>query len=566
MNTKVRNMNTKLLQSEVTKASLQMRAFWVVFFFLFTTIVAAQKVEAVVDSADIKIGEEIKLSLMVETDTTAKVVFPEGNNLFLPLELLEAYDADTVKQDATYSLIKKYGITQYDSGTYYIPKQKILINDKPFFTDSIRVAVADVVVDTLKQKMFDIKKITAVDKGSGTWWIYLLIVVGLIAIFGAYFYFFVLQLKEKKKKKKKAEIPPYDRALLQLNELDKSKLLLNSEYKDYYSELTNIVRQYIEEEVRIDALESTTAELIRKIEAQKDAGYLDLKDETIKNLKNVLQTADLVKFAKSKPDDSVVKADRNLVENIVVETKEAIPEISEEELRKDEEYQLRLLEEQRKKQRFRNTVIGVVAMIIAFGGLIGYATLQYVKENTYVGHSMGDLLEDEWVTSRYGTSDFTISTPQVLKRMTPIKAKDTVPLPSETDLYSYQSHLAPFSIDLEVITFKQKPEITLDDIAKKILKKFEEEGATKLIVKYDEYESPTGIKGLKMYGSGIFVDNLSPFSSTQEREYETYIFEEGRGVQTLTMMYAEDDEDGKTLVDRILNSIALIEETNNNDR
>jgi len=559
-----KSIYTKSQPSSAPKACSAMRVCWVVFFFLFTAIGFAQKVEAVVDSTDIKIGEEIKLSIMVEADTTATVVFPEGNNMFLPLELLEAYDADTVQQDAKYSLIKKYGVTQFDSGTYYIPKQKILINDKPFFTDSIRVAVADVAVDTLKQPLFDIKKITAVEKGSGTWWIYLLIILGLIAIFGAYFYYFVFQLKEKKAKKKKAEIPAYDRALLQLNELDKSKLLLNSEYKDYYSELTNIVRQYIEEEVRIDALESTTAELIRKIEAQKDAGYLDLKDETIKNLKNVLQTADLVKFAKSKPDDNVVKADRNLVENIVVETKEAIPEISEEELRKDEEYQLRLLEEQRKKRRFRNTVIGVVGMIIAFGGLIGYATLEYVKENTYVGHSMGDLLEDEWVTSRYGTSDFTIATPQVLKRMTPIKLKDSAGATTETDLYSYQSHLAPFSIDLTVTTFLQKPDITLDDIAEDILKKFEAEGAEKLIVKYDEYESPTGIEGLKMHGSGIFVDNLSPFSSTQEREYETYIFEEGRGIQILTMMYAEDDEDGKTLVDRILSSITLIEM--NNDR
>jgi hypothetical protein len=561
MNIEVRNMNIKLQQSKVTKAFSGMHTLWGVVCMLFCTLSFAQKVEAVADSTNIKIGEEIKFSLMVEVDTAAMVVFPEGNNIFAPLELLEAYKTDTVRKDAKYSLIKKYGLTQFDSGKYYIPKQIVLINKKPFITDSIPVTVANVVVDTLTQPMFDIKKITAVDKGSGTWWIYVLIVLGLMALFAAYFYFFVFQLKEKKKKKKKAEIPPYDRALLQLKELDNSTLLLKSEYKSYYSELTNIVRQYIEEEVRIDALESTTAELITKIEAQKDAGYLDLKDDTIKNLKNVLQTADLVKFAKSKPDDSVVKADRNLVEHIVVETKEAIPEISEEELKKDEEYQLRLLEEQRKKQRFRNTVIGVVAMIIAFGGLIGYATLQYVKENTYIGHSMGDLLEDEWFTNRYGAAGFTISTPQVLKRITPLKTNDSISkLPAYTDVFMYQSHLAPFSIAFGVTTFTEKPEITLDDIAEQILKKFEEDGATELIVKYDEYESPTGIEGLKMFGSGTFVDEESPFGGTQDRAYESYIFEEGRGIQILTMLYAEDDEDGKTLVDRILSSITLLEE------
>ena len=227
MNNEVRSMNKKLQRSKVGKVLLKIHAFWMVFFLLFTAQSFAQKVEAVVDSTQIKIGEEIKLSIMVEADTAATVVFPEGNNIFTPLELLEAYEADTVKQNAKYSLIKKYGVTQYDSGTYFIPKQKILINNKPYFTDSIRIAVANVVVDTLKQKMFDIKKITSVEKASSTWWIYALIILGLLTLFGAYFYFFVFQLKAKNKKKKKAEIPPYDRALLQLNELDKSKLLIN---------------------------------------------------------------------------------------------------------------------------------------------------------------------------------------------------------------------------------------------------------------------------------------------------------------------------------------------------
>jgi hypothetical protein len=528
--------------------------------FLLSLNMHAQKVAVVVDSTQIKIGEEIKLSILVEADSMASIVFPEGDNLFAPLELLESYKADTLKKGAKYSLIKKYGLTQFDSGVYFIPKQKILINEKPFFTDSIRIAVADVAVDTLKQKMFEIKPLVSVPKGSSNWWKYLLIILGLLAVFGAYFYYFVFQLKAKKKKKKDAEIPPYDRALLQLNALDNSKFLLKSEYKDYYSELTNIVRQYIEEEVRIDALESTTEELIRKIEAQKDAGYLDLKDETIKNLKNVLQTADLVKFAKSKPDDAVVQADRNLVEHIVVETKEAIPEISEEELRKDAAYKLRLLEEQRKKQRFRNAVIGIVAMIVVFGGLIGYATLSYVKENTYIGHSMSDLIDSDWVPSEYGASGFTISTPKVLKRITPIKAPDSILQKFDSQMFQYNSYLAPFTINLETVTFKEKTDITADKISEKILRQMEETGAKDIVVKYDEYESPLGIKGLKMYGSATFNDLENPLGTSQKRAYDVYIFQEGAGIQVLRFVYTEKDEEAEKVLDRVMNSIAQIEE------
>ncbi|WP_156168845.1 hypothetical protein [Kordia jejudonensis] len=553
-------MNRNWQPSNGKSAFTRMCGFWIVFFFLFSTYSFAQKVTAVVDSTAIKIGEEIKLSISVEADSTASVVFPQEKNLFLPLELLEAYNVDTLKKDAKYNLTRMYGLTQFDSGKYFIPKQKILINEKPYFTDSIRIAVADVPVDTLKQKMFEIKPLVSVEKGSSNWWKWFLVILVLVAAFGAYFYFFVFQLKAKKKKKKKKEIPPYDRALLQLNELDNSTLLLKSEYKDYYSELTNIVRQYIEEEVHIDALESTTEELIRKIEAQKQAGYLDLKDETIKNLKNVLQTADLVKFAKSKPDDAVVKADRNLVEYIVVETKEAIPEISEEERIKDEAYKLRLIEEQRKKTRFRNAAIGIVAMIIVFGGLIGYATLSYVKENTYIGHSITDLVDGEWVPSEYGVSGFTISTPKVLKRISPIKKSDSIKSPVNSEIFQYQSYLAPFAITLETLTFTEKIEITADQITEQILKQYEQAGTTDIVVKYDEYESPRGIKGLKMYGSATFNDVQNPLGTTQRRAYEVYIFEEGIGVQILRMMYAENDEEGKKIVDRILNSITQIEE------
>ncbi len=560
MNTELRMINYKLQKRNTLFSIAKLKARFLVCVVLFSLSSQAQKVTAVVDSTHIKIGEEIKLSISVEADSTASVVFPEGDTLFIPLELLESYKADTLKKDGTYNLIKKYGLTQFDSGVYFIPKQKILINEKPFFTDSIRIAVADVAVDTLKQKMYEIKSLVSVPKGNSNWWKYLLLILGLLAAFGVYFYYFVFQLKAKKEKKKKTAIPPYDRALLQLNELDNSTFLLKSEYKDYYSELTNIVRQYIEEEVRIDALESTTEELIQKIVAQKKAGYLDLKEETIRNLKNVLQTADLVKFAKSKPDDAVVQADRNLVEHIVVETKEAIPEISEEELRKDEEYKLRLLEEQRKKRRFRNAAIGIVAMIIVFGGLIGYATLSYIKENTYIGHSMGDLMDSEWVTSEYGASGFTISTPKVLKRISPIKAPDSIASQFNAQMFQYNSYLASFTINLETVTFKEKTDITADKISEKILRQMEEAGTKNIIVKYDEYESPRGIKGLKMYGSATFNDVENPLGTSQKRAYDVYIFQEGVGIQILRFAYAENDEEAEKVLDRVMNSLVQIEE------
>jgi flagellar basal body-associated protein FliL len=80
-----------------------------------------------------------------------------------------------------------------------IPSIKIFINSKPYLTDSISVEVANVAVDTLKQKMYDIKDIVL--KGSiGDWWKYLLIMV-LIGI-GIVVYWFVKRQQKKKLKKR----------------------------------------------------------------------------------------------------------------------------------------------------------------------------------------------------------------------------------------------------------------------------------------------------------------------------------------------------------------------------
>ena len=72
--------------------------------------------------------------------------------------------------------------------------------------------------------------------------------------------------------------------------------------KDYYSELTFIIRKYLDEKVYDRALESTTDELISRLSLLKEANQVDISKEDIKNLESILKRADLVKFAKSAPD------------------------------------------------------------------------------------------------------------------------------------------------------------------------------------------------------------------------------------------------------------------------
>src|SRR3970040_868776 len=126
-------------------------------------------------------------------------------------------------------------------------------NIKPFLSDSIKVEVANVQVDTLKQKMYDIKDIVPVQDGIGDWWKYLLgllLLAGLGALGYSYF-------KKRQKEKIEEEIykTPIEKATNLLNNLEKKELWQHGEVKAYYSELTDIVRNYIEEAIEIPAME-----------------------------------------------------------------------------------------------------------------------------------------------------------------------------------------------------------------------------------------------------------------------------------------------------------------------
>ena len=87
-----------------------------------------------IDTAQIRVGEEIIYSIQVETDSTDLVLFPEGQS-FNPMEVIESYEPDTTRYQDKIRLIKKYGLTQFDSGNYTLPSQRIVINNEPFNTE-----------------------------------------------------------------------------------------------------------------------------------------------------------------------------------------------------------------------------------------------------------------------------------------------------------------------------------------------------------------------------------------------------------------------------------------------
>ena len=532
-----------------------------ILFFLLSTSLFAQKVTTSVDTTKNKIGAEFKLTIKTDVDTSSKVKFPEAKN-FGALEVIHSYKIDTVRNGARYELIKKYGLTQFDSGKYTIQRIPVLINGKPFFSDSIKVEVNDIQVDTLKQKMYDIKDIAEVESPIGTWWIYILIFFA-IGISG----YFIYQFIKKRQNQPKAEVivfkSPIEKATTLLQQLEIKELWQKGEIKDYYSELTDIARNYIEEEINIPAMESTTSELIDGLRKAAKQKKLKLSNETVENLEKVLKQADLVKFAKVKPLDYEIEEDKKRISSSIVIIHKSIPEVVENDdelaLWNEQQKELARLQKIKKQKRVRIiTTIGIVfGMLMLFVlGLVYFKGVDYVKDNL-LGHPTKDLVEGQWIYSDYGNPGVKVETPKVLKRIDATKTlpKDAMALIKEMQTFGYGSLLEDFYITVSRVTYKQQTQVDLDKTGEGYLKIMETQGAQNIIVKTEDFDTQKGISGKKAYGTMSVLDKIKGRSA--KMYYEVLLFSQNGGLQTIMVMHREDDKYGQQIAERMLNSVEL---------
>jgi hypothetical protein len=532
---------------------LRSTVFWSFIFGLWS-LVSFSQVTSSIDSTKIKIGAQITYKISVESDPSSLVIFPEGQT-FSPLEMIESYAVDTVKNKDKYNLIKKYGLTQFDSGKYTIPRQKISIGEKTFFTDSLKVEVNNVVVDSTKQGLYDIKPIIEVDKKGGDWWKYLLMILLIIGSIGFLMYWFIWRKKSLTEDEQIALLPPYDRAKLALKKLDESHYLEHSEIKAYYSELTLIIRKYLDEKVYDKALESTTDQLVTRLNLLKDGNQIELSKEDIRNIETILKRADLVKFAKSAPDIELAKIDRNTIDIEIDHVKEALPEPTEEEKLLDEKYRQELEHEKKRKKIIITVVIGIFLFLAIFVGFSVKYGFGYVKD-TIIGNNSIELLEGDWVTSEYGFPPVTISTPKVLKRM-------DAPLPEEltqqieVTMFGYGSLLESFNVVARTTKYKDLGEgkIDLQNAVEGSFKTWESLGVQNMLVKNEKFVTPNGAEGLKVYGTADFP-SLIP-NELEKGNYVLLNFTAENYMTQIVLTWREHDSYADQIVERILNSVEL---------
>jgi len=283
------------------------------YILLFISAISfAQKpmVKAEIDTTNIRIGEQFNLKISI--DETQNVILPKLE--LTGLEIIDSTKTDTLEN----SLIRKYILTGFDSGAFYIPEQQIFIKNQAYFTDSLLVNVATIAIDTTQVKKFPIKSIKSEPYTFDDFKIYLYLLLAAIAIIGFWIYWFVIRKQKQRKEEKTYKVlPPFEEAIYKLNELDEKLLWQNNKVKEYYSELTEIIRGFIERELKVPALENTTDEILEALKNFEDAETIQVSKETLKTLQELLHEADLVKFAKSKPLAVEIKEDRKDAEDII---------------------------------------------------------------------------------------------------------------------------------------------------------------------------------------------------------------------------------------------------------
>jgi hypothetical protein len=285
--------------------------FIFLLFFLLFKISIGQKINisAALDSTKIRIGEQVKLDLYVSysaKQNNLKIQWPNiADTITDKIEVISVSVIDTTSPDKSNPDIiqqhQQITISAYDSGYFAIPGFKFFINNdsaNAFYSQSLFLEVHTVPTDSSITKTKDIKPPFA-EAFNWKWYskyfywgFTLLVIIILIVLITIYF---TKKNKIVVLKSEKPKIPAHIIALQSLEKIKNEQIWKEEKTKEYYSSISDTIRLYIEERFKVNALESTTAEIMKAFRSQV------VDKESKDKLQQLLMLSDLVKFAKQFP-------------------------------------------------------------------------------------------------------------------------------------------------------------------------------------------------------------------------------------------------------------------------
>ena len=285
-----------------------------------TFVVHAQDVTAMAgaDKQSYEVGDYINYSISVNSGKNVLVFPPVLKDSLKGAELIQTLQPVSEEKEGRLLTTFRFTISKYDSGEVRIPHLAVTYSSgsgsekKSVLTNAVSFTVT-----TLKVQGEDIKDIKDPVKIPLDWKVILIwSLVALLVIAGAAY----LYLYYRKKRLQKQGIvrvvkkEPHEEALDELDRLEAKKLWQSGQIKQYHTEITGIIRRYFEERFRVPALEITTNELLGNLEKVKETENISIITS------DFLNNADLVKFAKYVPMESINEEMMAQARRIVKET------------------------------------------------------------------------------------------------------------------------------------------------------------------------------------------------------------------------------------------------------
>ena len=477
-----------------------------------------QEVTASIDRDSLLIGEQIELQLSASADPEALILFPEGQT-FYPLEVVNESAIDTLSKRPQLSLRKTYKITQFDAGDYLIAPQQITINRNPYTTEAIPVRINDVVVDTTAQGLYDIKPLGQKVPEPQIYWPYALI-TALIAI-GLLVYF-------KRSREKKRVISPFEEAI---HSIDRLKQIEVVEAASIYYSATSIFKTYLHRRLSLSTEQRTSKELIGLLDSlgQNEPYYRQPKEQQ-SDLKELLNRAELYKFAKQSVTDEQRSADLLLVGQTIEAYEEGY-------LRKLEALTIVPQKKNRVKQR---TIIAVSTLIIVLGslGVYGYLTGYQNLWDSITLDPFKKSYEQTWVSSSYGFPPVSIESPEALIR--------------NEEGFSWNLH-EDLTVSIRIEKSESESEVDFVALSEAQLLTFEEEGFSTILPKSEIYNTKEEVTGYHSFGTALDA-------AKNERSFDHLIFG-GKGFsQEVVITYPTGDRWAEQIAARIMESIKVTTE------
>lgn len=277
-----------------------LKYIFIIFFTLCSTICSAQKVfvDQSIDSVSILIGQQTHLTLSVTAKPGSRIVWPKvkTSHFLVPgIEILKQQNIVSSESDGMKKFSRIYTLTSFDEKLYSVPALEIKVDGKSHMGKQLALKVMTVPVDTLHPNKFYPAK--GVQDNPFLWkewslpfWLSILfIVLCLLTVY------FIVRLKQNKPIVARAKIvklvPAHQKALKAIEDIKAEHMMTSQDQKEYYTRLTDALRQYIKERFGFNAKEMTSSEIIYLLQKAGDQKGID-------ELRELFTTADLVKFAK----------------------------------------------------------------------------------------------------------------------------------------------------------------------------------------------------------------------------------------------------------------------------